>query len=272
MSPPSGGSRRATAAEVGKLGGMSGFAEVETTWAARLGNLRNVVRQHLVRTQLRQHLDGVDTVLDVGCGQGTQAVELAAGGRHVVGVDPSADLLARADQAALARGCSVSTMQGSIDDLDQLLLGRTFDLVCAHGLLMYLPDAQTALRQLTRRVRPGGLLSFTVRNGDALAYRPGIRGDWEATLRALDAHTYTNELGAQASAHRLEDVISWCRQLALTVEAWYGIRVFTDGVDPEALPDESTLALCLKAEEEAGRRDPYRRLASQIHVMARASE
>lgn len=44
----------------------------------------------------------------------------------------------------------------------------------------------------------------------------------------------------------------------------------TDGVDPEALPDEGTLALCLKAEEEAGRRDPYRRLASQLPVVARA--
>lgn len=251
---------------------MSGFTDVESTWAARLGNLRNVVRQHLVRTQLHQHLDGVDTVLDVGCGQGTQAIELASDGCQVVGVDPSADLLAKADQAARARNCSLSTAQGTIDDLEELFPDRTFDLVCAHGLLMYLPDAATAVRQLAELVSPSGLLSFTVRNGDALAYRPGIRGDWKAALHTLDADTYTNELGAQASAHRLDDVLSWCRELGLTIEAWYGVRVFTDGVDPEALPDESTLALCLKAEEEAGRRDPYRRLASQIHVVARASQ
>lgn len=251
---------------------MSGFTEVETTWAARLGNLRNVVRQHLVRTQLHQHLDGIDSVLDVGCGQGTQAIELAARGHQVVGVDPSAELLAQADQAALARGCSLSTLQGTIDDAGQLLRGRTFDLVCAHGLLMYLPNAETAVQQLAERVSPRGLLSFTVRNGDALAYRPGIRGDWEAALRALDADTYTNELGARASAHRLEDVLGWCRNIGLTIEAWYGVRVFTDGVDPEALPDDSTLTRCLKAEEEAGRRDPYRRLASQIHIVARTSD
>lgn len=251
---------------------MSGFTEVETSWAARLGNLRNVVRQHLVRTQLHQHLDGVGTVLDVGCGQGTQAIELAARGHQVVGVDPSAELLRQADQAARSRRCTISTMQGTIDDLDRLFPGRTFDLICAHGLLMYLPYAKAAVHRLAARMGPSALLSFTVRNGDALAYRPGIRGDWEAALRAFDDDTYTNELGAQASAHRLDDALTWCRDMGLTVEAWYGVRVFTDGVDPEALPDDSTLALCLKAEEEAGRRDPYRRLASQIHIIARAGD
>lgn len=240
-------------------------------WAARLGNLRNVVRQHLVHVQLLENLDGVTSVLDVGCGQGTQAVELAARGRTVVGVDPSADLLIQADQAALARGRALSTMQGTIEDLDQLLTGRTFDLVCAHGVLMYLDDAETAVKRLTPHVAPGGLLSFTVRNGDALAYRPGIRGDWSAALEAFEATSYTNELGASAHAHGLDQAMRWCRDLNLSVEAWYGVRVFTDGVSPEELPDETTLARCLQVEVEAGRRDPYRRLASQLHFIARRS-
>lgn len=265
-----GGSRRRSPAPVGRISDMNGFADVESTWAARLGTLRNVVRQHLVRTQLRQHLDGVTTVLDVGCGQGTQAIELAAHGLQVVGVDPSDNLLAQAHHAALARGCTLTTLRGGIDDLERLVPSRTFDLVCAHGLLMYLPDAQVAVRQLAARTSPGGLLSFTVRNGDALAYRPGIRGDWTAALQALDADTYTNELGAHASAHRLEDVRRWCRDLGLTIDAWYGVRVFTDGVDPDTVPDQDTLAACLRAEEEGGRRDPYRRLASQLHILARS--
>lgn len=251
---------------------MTGFSEGETTWAARLGSLRNVVRQHLVRTQLAHHLAGVRTVLDVGCGQGTQAIELAAQGCDVVGVDPSADLLAQAAADARARGCEITTHQGTIDDLDQLLLpGRAFDLVCAHGLLMYLPDAQAAAGQLAAHLGPGGLLSFTIRNGDALAFRPGIRGDWQAALSALETSAYTNELGAHASAHRLDEAVGWCRDLGLTIEAWYGVRVFTDGLDPDTPPDPDQLEACLWAEDEAGRRDPYRRVASQLHVVARAA-
>jgi hypothetical protein len=130
------------------LSKMSAFGEVEATWTERLGGLRNVVRQAVMRAQLLRHLDGVVTVLDVGCRQGTQAVELADDGLQVVGVD-----------------------------------------------------------RLVSRVRPGGLLYFTVRNGDALAFRPGLRSDWGAALEAFDADTYVNELGARASAHHLEEVL-----------------------------------------------------------------
>ena len=59
-------------------------------------------------------------------------------------------------------------------------------MVCAHGLLMYLADGHAAIEQLAARAHPGGLLSFTVRNGDALAFRPGLRGEWPAALRGFD--------------------------------------------------------------------------------------
>lgn len=250
---------------------MSSFEAVEQVWLARLGNLRNTVRQHLVRTQLHTHVspDGVATALDVGCGQGTQAVELAARGIAVTGVDPSTDLLAELHRVAAERGCAVSTLVGGLDDLDGLLGDRTFDLVCAHGLLMYVPDARAAVADLAARVRPGGLLSFTVRNGDALAFRPGIRGDWAAALAAFGATTYVNELGVPARAHRLDEVLGWCADLGLTVEGWYGVRVLTDARSVDEQPDPADLPDLLAAEVEAGRRDPYRRFASQLHVVAR---
>jgi hypothetical protein len=134
---------------------------------------------------------------------------------------------------------------------------------------MYLPDARDAVAALTGKVRAGGLLSFTVRNGDALAYRPGVRGQWSAALDAFDATTYINELGAPASAHRLDEVLSWCGELRLDVEHWYGVRVFTDGSGANAVPHPETLDECLAAEVEAGRRDPYRWFGSQFHIIAR---
>jgi S-adenosylmethionine-dependent methyltransferase len=248
---------------------VSTFEGVEQVWLDRLGNLRNTVRQHLVRTQLHAHLDGVTTALDVGCGQGTQALALAARGIAVTGLDPSRDLLAVLEHDAAERGCAVETIPGGIDDLHDLLSGRLFDLACAHGVLMYLPDAPAALATLAGRVRPGGRVSFTVRNGDALALRPALRGDWPAALAAFDATTYVNELGARALAHRLDEVLGWCGDLGLEVEDWYGVRVLTDARPTSEAPDGRELGDLLAAEVEAGRRDPYRRLASQLHVIAR---
>lgn len=248
---------------------MSSFGRVEGVWLDRLPNLRNVVRQHVVREQLSAHLAGVTTALDVGCGQGTQAIALAASGVRVTAVDPSPELLGELRRAAGEHGVVVDAVPGGIEDLDALFAGQVFDLVCTHGLLMYLPDGFAALEQLTRRARPGGLVSFTVRNGDALAYRPGLRGQWEAALAAFETTRYVNDLGADARADRLADVESWCRSLGLDIEQWYGVRVLTEVVGGDVPPDPKTLDACLRAEVEAGRRDPYRRLGSQLHVVAR---
>jgi SAM-dependent methyltransferase len=250
---------------------VSVFGGVERVWGARLGTLRNVVRQHVIGQQLNAHLDAsVQTVLDVGCGQGTQALALAAHGLTVTGVDPSAELLAQMMSDAAVRGLSVEALPGDLHSIEDVVGGRSFDLVCAHGLLMYLPDARSALAALTSRTRPGGLVSFTFRNGDALAHRPGLRGDWRGALEAFGSSDhYINELGAGARAHRLDDVRVWCQELDLDIEQWYGVRVLTDSRPAEEMPDPTSIQDCLAVVVEAGRRDPYRALGSQLHVVAR---
>ena len=53
--------------------------------------------------------------------------------------------------------------------------------------------------------------------------------------------------------------------------AWYGVRVFNDAVAAATeIPNDENLAAMLDAEDQAGRRDPYRWMASQFHVIARA--
>ncbi len=142
-----------------------------------------------------------------GCGQGTQALGWPGGGCAVTGVDPSAALLGRFASAAAADGLSVELLEGRIEDLDTLFGGRRFDLVCAHGVLMYLADRRAAITQLARHVAGAdGRLSFTVRNGHTLAMRPGLRGDWAGAIEAFDGTTYIDELGVDAHADRLEAI------------------------------------------------------------------
>ena len=66
------------------------FTGGERTWQARLCKLRDVVRQELVTRQLERELPAPPVrVIDLGCGQGTQALRLARRGYDVTGVDAS---------------------------------------------------------------------------------------------------------------------------------------------------------------------------------------
>jgi S-adenosylmethionine-dependent methyltransferase len=77
----------------------TGFTGHEERWQARLGKLRDVVRQELVARQLDAELEPPPVrIIDLGCGQGTQAVRLARRGYEVTGVDASAELLARLER------------------------------------------------------------------------------------------------------------------------------------------------------------------------------
>ncbi len=246
----------------------------ETLWLGGLGNVRNLVRQALVTRQLASHLPEPDDaleVLDVGCGQGTQLRALARAGYRSTGIDVSIELLdrARADlaQEPATVGARVTLRQGDIDALGEVV-DRDFDLVLCHGLLMYLPSLEAAVEKLAAVVKPGGLISLLTRNRASLAMRAGMAGNWRTALDNFDARHYDNRLGLGGlRADEPEEVIGVLAHRGVHVVAWYGVRLFTDHWG-DVTPGEDFDEL-VRAEEEAGRRDPYRRLASLTHVIGR---
>ena len=249
------------------------FTAGERRWQARLGTLRDVVRQEMVARQLEQELPAPPVrVIDLGCGQGTQALRLARRGYDVTGVDASADLLARfgrdlAGEPAGVRG-RVRTEQGLIEDYAERAGAARFPVVLCHGVLMYLADPGRVLRAIAALTAPGGIVSLLVRNGDALAMRPGLFGDWAACAAAFGSDRYENRIGVSARADRLADLTGRLAGHGLRVTAWYGVRVFTDTAPGDAEPPPDLAAL-LDCEEQAGCTDPYRRVAALLHVIAR---
>ena len=249
------------------------FTGGERTWQARLGKLRDVVRQDLVARQLERELPAPPVrVIDLGCGQGTQALRLARRGYDVTGVDASADLLARfgrdlAAEPAGVRG-RVRAEQGLIEDYAERARAARFPVVLCHGVLMYLADPAPVLRAIAALTAPGGMVSLLVRNGDALAMRPGLSGEWAACRSAFGSDRYENRIGLSARADRLDDLTGRLAGHGLQVTAWYGVRVFTDTAPSDAEPPPDLAAL-LDCEERAGRTDPYRRVAALLHVIVR---
>ncbi|MER8182651.1 methyltransferase domain-containing protein [Kitasatospora sp. NPDC094015] len=242
-------------------------------WLERQGGLRNLVRRELVARQLAEQLAGHTglRVLDVGCGQGTQALRLARAGHLVTGLDPDPVTLGAA-QAALAAEpdevrARVQLLTGDGHHCGRWFGPRSFDVVLCHDVLRYLSDPDPLLASLARVLAPGGVLSLLVRNADALAMRPGLAGDWRGALHSFDSVRYTNRLGLSARADRLADLSVTLTEISVPLRAWYGVRVFTDNTaDHEAPVDGRQLAQLLDAEERAGRQDPYRQVAALLHV------
>ncbi|MFI1399029.1 class I SAM-dependent methyltransferase [Streptomyces sp. NPDC020681] len=242
-----------------------------------LGGLRNTVRQELVARQLDEQIAARFPVgrrlriLDVGMGQGTQALRLARAGHSVTGLESDPEMVRAARQSLTTEPEGIrerfKLIEGDGRDTGVHFLPGSFDVVLCHGVLMYVEDPDAVLAGLARMLAPGGLLSLLVRNGDALAMRPGLAGDWSDALEAFTSDSYTNRLGLPGRADRLEALTATLAGIAAPLHAWYGVRVFTDGVPNDAeLPADDELERLLAAEDRAGRTEPYRRVAALLHL------
>ncbi|MET9956369.1 methyltransferase domain-containing protein [Streptomyces sp. NPDC006339] len=246
-------------------------------WPVVPGGLRDTVRQELIARQLDEQIAGRYPVgqrlriLDVGMGQGTQALRLARAGHTVTGMEADPELLkaARDSLATEPAGIRerVRLIEGDGRETGVHFLPGSFDIVLCHGVLMYADEPDALLAGLARMLAPGGLLSLVVRNAEALAMRPGLAGDWVGALAGFDSDVYEDGAGVKVRADRLDTLTSTLAGIAAPLHAWYGVRVFTDTIPGDlGLPAADELERLLAAEDRAGRTDPYRRIAGLLHL------
>ncbi len=94
--------------------------------------------------------------LDIGCGEGADAIWLAERGWTVTAIDISDVAVSRAREAAQLAGAAVDWVRG--DALQTPFRARSFDLVSMQYPALPKAAGEAAVRTLLDTVRPGGLL------------------------------------------------------------------------------------------------------------------
>ena len=142
-------------------------------------------------------------VLDVGCGYGRHAMELAARGYHVVGLDLSTPLLVRGGEEAQRRGLTINFVHGDMRELD---FENQFDAAyCLFSTFGYFDDEanKKALTNIARALKTGGKVLIEILNRDYIIADLPTRVWWEGegcvVLEEVDLNYFSSRIQVNRS-------------------------------------------------------------------------
>ena len=100
-------------------------------------------------------------VLELGCGDGHNAVAFARQGAIAIGIDASGQALTAARQRAAEEGVRLELYEGDLADLP-FARADTIDVVFSAQVLGDVDDINRVFRQVHRVLKPGALFVFSV--------------------------------------------------------------------------------------------------------------
>lgn len=131
----------------------SGLFDSYTRWRrGRLGQITDALERELL-FELLGPVAG-KSLLDVGCGDGALASELARRGAIVTALDPDLAMIAATRRRIDEEGVQLRLVEGRSQALP--FRGGEFDSVLAVAALCFVPEASLAIAEIARVLKPGG--------------------------------------------------------------------------------------------------------------------
>lgn len=212
-------------------------------------------------------------VLDIGGGDGRDALPMAQAGHDVTVLDSSPIMLAEARRRAeeVGVGAAIHTQFVDVADGELSTAPASFDLVICHNLLQYLPNPAHLLRAAADALCMGGWFSLLIPNPASEALRLALRQHDLSTARAsLNAATHRNQFyGVDVRLYRLAELQEMLSAAGLKPVDYLGVRCVNDYIDDDDYKFSASGFEQLVALEEAmSVRSPYRDIARFWQILA----
>ncbi|WP_225728072.1 MULTISPECIES: bifunctional 2-polyprenyl-6-hydroxyphenol methylase/3-demethylubiquinol 3-O-methyltransferase UbiG [unclassified Nocardia] len=227
------------------------------------------LRYALAETNLLRHLPpGPLRILDIGGGDGGDALRLAAHGHRVTIADPNGAMLSVAEKRVAAAGFTetvrcLPVAAAEIEDGD-------FDVVLCHNVIQYLDDIAAGVRTALGPLRHGGVFSMIAVNRDSVPLITAVRRlDPATALTELDATRQRSEVfGAEFALLTAAELRGMLTDANAKVLAHYGIRSICDlQSDTVDKADPAYYADLLRLESAVTDRAPYRDIARLFQLV-----
>ncbi len=120
-------------------------------------------------------------VVDAGCGPGVHSIRAARAGYRVHAIDISATMLKHAEARVAAANLSERVRFTQMDLTKLAFENSSVSHAFSWGVIIHIPDAMAAFKELARVIKPGGRLGLYLTNASALDHK--IEGLARSLLR-----------------------------------------------------------------------------------------
>jgi 2-polyprenyl-6-hydroxyphenyl methylase / 3-demethylubiquinone-9 3-methyltransferase len=163
---------------------------------------------------IKRYGDKKVKVIDVGCGGGFNANQIARAGHRVTGLDISQESLGVARTFDFTH--SVSYVHGNAYQLD--FPNKSFDVVTCMDFLEHVEDVQAVVKEISRVLKPGGMFFFHTFNRTPIANLIAIKFvEWFVKNTPKHLHLYRMFV-------KPKELDSYCHKNGLNVQQWLGMR------------------------------------------------
>jgi S-adenosylmethionine-dependent methyltransferase len=245
------------------------FARYQQSMAGRLRYelaQRNLAKLHNLSRPLR--------VLDAAGGNGMNTEFLLHQGHTATLFDSDPEMLQQAHQRLaelnLVERCQL--VEGTLEEIAELLPAEQFDLILCHHVLEYTDDSLHILKALQELAAPAGELSLITLNPISEVIRAIVfRQDPALARSKLTDLSYDAKWFGQATLYPLEQITAWAEQSGWWLRDFRAIRVLADYI-PEKTLTEAREQELVRLEEELASLEPYRRFGRYIQFCFKKQE